>query len=1088
MAKTEQRIVEVVIKGQQANSTLKDIESSARGLRAQLRGLTPGTQEFVDKTKELQNVNKRLNKIKDDVNGVGGMFSKIGKEIKGFGVLAAAYLGFDFITSSIKDIIGQNARLSDSLADIQKTTGMSAKEVENLNRQLSKIGTRTSTEELRKIAIAAGQLGISKNDILGFTAATDKLVVSLGDEFSGGAEEVTKQLGGLRNTFMDIKSDNVSDDMLKIGNAINVLGSSGAATGPVVSDFANRIGGVGITMGLTSGQVLGLSATLQELNVSTERGGTAVVKILQKMTTDTASFAKVAGMPTKEFTQLVNKDLYGAFVKVAEGAKKGGTSATALANIMDKLGVEGAGASEVFAKLGNNTDLLEKRVNLANGALKETNSVMAEFQTKNQTMAGDVEKISKGFSSWFTNSSIANGMKSVTGWLADMFDKTKAVSTSMEEERMNVRLLTEELKSTNASQERRVEIYDELKSINPSIVEGIDRENISMAQLTQNVKAYNEQQIKRIVIQQKQEKIDEAQKIAAEKYQEVLEAEKESLKVFDKIREQSGSTAIKARKILDDETTSYLEKIKALELLGKTEKLMVTNGRRTTNILKDIYAFDQVMQKEGEYQKLVKETTDLINDKNDTQVKIGANLDEAKKKEIDYTKLSNEQLKKYIQDSIESRGNLHRSEAVASKAELERRKQQGTEQVTVDEETHKKLLEARKKYLDSIAKLEEEYKVRNMTADEQEEYRIYKKYEKEIEAAKGNEDQLRLLRIWREDELKHYYQDQYEKNKGHYKSATEEAEAYYKATGKMMQKSAEDNQQMNDIKKAADHEYIQGANVIAEGAALTNEMRMEALFESLKKKMKLVKEYLNEFKQIVDLYNQNEDAKDDIATKRIDKDTKDQLANQKKLLDQKLISENVYNKRVTQIESGAEKRKLDIERAAAKRKKQMAMFDIGINTAVAISEASPNVAKMILAAGIGGIQLALVANKPEPYAEGGSTFKYGGRVNRPHIAIAGEAGREWIAPNWMVESPTYGPTIEALENVRSRGYATGGNTIDTSLSKSTNVSATSTPSFSTGDLVSTINRLNNILDAGVEAKINYDRWERDQANIAAAKR
>lgn len=1092
MAQTEQRIVDVVIKGNQANSTLKEIESSARGLRAQLKGLAPGTQEFADKSKELQQINKRLNKIKDDVNGVGGVFSKIGKEVKGFGVLAAAYLGFDFITSSIKDIIGQNARLSDSLADIQKTTGMSAKEVENFNKKLSQMGTRTSTEELRKIAVAAGQLGIAKTDILGFTAATDKLVVALGDEFSGGAEEVTKQLGGLRNTLMDIKSDNVSEDMMHIGNAINVLGSSGAATGPVVSDFANRIGGVGITMGLTSGQVLGLSATLQELNVSTERGGTAVVKILQKMTTDTAAFAKVAGIPTKEFTQLVNKDLYGAFVKVAEGAKKGGTSATALASIMDKLGVEGAGASEVFAKLGNNTDLLSKRVDLANGALKETNSVMAEFKTKNETMAGDVEKISKGFSSWFTNSGIMSGIKTFTGLLADMFDKTKSVSAAMEEERMNVNTLMIEMSSANTTNERRVAIYEELKAINPEIVAGIDAENISISALTQNVRKYNEEQINKIVIQKKQEEIDAANEIAAEKRLSLSERESKAYSVLAKIKELNGGADLKYQKIINDESLSIKDKMRALnELATKMEWVNGKRDKEAMTIKNLLSGAAGIAYSEGEYEDAVKASNIVLQEKNNLMKQFGMDAETATKSQIDYTKLSTEQLQKYIKDAKDSMGNYHRSEAIASKAELERRKNAGKEEVAIDAETLEKLKAARKKYLDDLARLEEEYKMRHMTDDEREEYKINKKYDDAIKAAKNHEDDLRNLRIWRDDELQQYYKDQYEKHKGHYKSLTEEAEAYYKATGLMMHKSGIDNQQMNEIKLDANHQFIQGTAIIEDSAALASEMKNAQAIEAFKERMNAVKTYQNEVKQIVDLFNQQEDAAAQARSQAIDRDTKTNLAHQKNLFDKKIINEAEYNKRVAKIEASAEKNKIDIERKAAARKKKMAIFDIGINTAVGVSEAIPNPFKMAMAAALGFAQLAIVLGKPEPYAKGGPTsFAGGGRVNRPHIAIAGEAGREWIAPNWMVEDPTYGPTIEALENVRKRGYASGGNTIDTTpgSSSSSTISVNKQATSGNGDLVSTINRLNDILASGIAAKISYDVWEKEQSYIANAKK
>jgi uncharacterized phage infection (PIP) family protein YhgE len=152
---------------------------------------------------------------------------------KYFGVITAAVATFAGIGYSIKTIIDGSAKLSDSFADIQKTTGMTAKEVKELNSELGKIDTRTSREELRKIAVVAGQLGIQKSQVLEFTESIDKLNVALGDEFGGGAEQIADEMGKLRNVFIDVKTANVSQDLLHIGNALNVLGAEGAATSPV---------------------------------------------------------------------------------------------------------------------------------------------------------------------------------------------------------------------------------------------------------------------------------------------------------------------------------------------------------------------------------------------------------------------------------------------------------------------------------------------------------------------------------------------------------------------------------------------------------------------------------------------------------------------------------------------------------------------------------------------------------------------------------------------------------------------------------------------------------------------------------------
>lgn len=76
--------------------------------------------------------------------------------------------------------------------------------------------------------------------------------------------------------------------------------------------------------------------------------------------------SRIAGIPLKDFTTVVNTDLYGAFVKVVEGSKREGESATILGKLIRELEISGAGASEVFAKLGNNIAMLQQKVDLFN--------------------------------------------------------------------------------------------------------------------------------------------------------------------------------------------------------------------------------------------------------------------------------------------------------------------------------------------------------------------------------------------------------------------------------------------------------------------------------------------------------------------------------------------------------------------------------------------------------------------------------------------------------------------------------------------------------------------------------------------------
>jgi len=433
----------VILNGQQANATLKDLEAAARALNSEIRKLPVNSSEFTKKTEEFQKVKSRISEVKNEINGTAGAMSKMAdaanKYFQLITMVGAALYG---VGASIVGLLQGNAKLEDSLADIQRTSGMTADQVRTLNKEFGKLDTRTSRQELRDMAYVAGQLGIATDQIFGFVNAVDKMNIALGDEIQGGAQEVARSMGTLRNVLTDMRTTNVAGDMLRIGNAINALGAAGFATAPQLVDFGSRIGGVGVNLGLTCDEVLGLSATLAELGVNTERGGTAVVKILQKMTTNTVEFAKVAGMPMKEFSDLVNNDLYGALIKVMQGSKLSGDSAIALGKIIKDMEISGVGASEVFAKMGNNTVMLAEKTALAGKALQGTDSIMNEFNIKNATLGATLDKLGKAFYGLITMPKVTQFFKDVAGSALELVGWFKQLPQTIEKYSVSLTLLT----------------------------------------------------------------------------------------------------------------------------------------------------------------------------------------------------------------------------------------------------------------------------------------------------------------------------------------------------------------------------------------------------------------------------------------------------------------------------------------------------------------------------------------------------------------------------------------------------------------------------------------------------------------------
>lgn len=524
-SKSEDSRINLFINTKGAEASLKNLRADARLLKNEISLLSPGTQEFIDKSKKLQEVNGRLDTLTQKVKGSGSAWEFLkGQSV---GALAAMGISITAVLGMISGFISKNAALSDSMADVAKTTGMTKKEVGDLRNELAKIDTRTSVEGLLKIATVAGQLGIAKKDVLAFTIAVDKLNVALGDEFKGGPEEITKELGGLRNIFQDIKSDKIDQDILKIGNALNVLGAEGAATGPVVADFANRIGGVAIPLGLTTGQVLGLSATLQELNVTSERGGTATVKILQRMLTDVKGFASVAGMDVKQFKDLLNNDLFGAFMKVVEGAKKSGQSGTAFAKILKELDVDGSGVSEVMGKLGTNTDLLRQKVDLSNKSLTNTNSIMAEFATKNATFGANMEKGWKFLTEKFVNSDVVKFFTTLSSSMTSMIPAAESAQQSLRGVLAGFNQEIEILKTANFSQEQRARLIGEINSKYGEYLPNLLSEKASLEDIEAAQKAVNDTILSKILYMDYEKELTEIYKKQKESAESLYQVEKQ---------------------------------------------------------------------------------------------------------------------------------------------------------------------------------------------------------------------------------------------------------------------------------------------------------------------------------------------------------------------------------------------------------------------------------------------------------------------------------------------------------------------------------------------------------------------------------
>ena len=405
--------------------TQKELNSELNKLKALKGSVVPFTKEFHDLQVQIEAVEARLYDVRNGVQGFASFFSKISDSVKQFGVMAAGYLGFQFITSQFTSILSGAGKLSDQLADLRRVAGLTADEAAILNTALGKIDTRTSVSSLRDIAIVAGKLGVAKGEILGFVEATDKLVVALGDEL-GDSDQITTQLGKILNVF-DGKV--TGETITKLGNAIVVLANAGVATGGFISDFTQRVAGIAKASNLSLGATAGLAAGFEELGLRSESSATALQKLLSTIAADLPKAAKIAGATSvaeiQKYTDLFATSPEKALIQYAEGLTKNKSSFAEITASFKDAGEEGARIVQTLQAIGQRGEFLQSKIDLGAQSIKESTAITEAFDLKNQTLGATMDKLGKDFAKFASSGAMKGFLVGAVNGLRDFFAAVK---------------------------------------------------------------------------------------------------------------------------------------------------------------------------------------------------------------------------------------------------------------------------------------------------------------------------------------------------------------------------------------------------------------------------------------------------------------------------------------------------------------------------------------------------------------------------------------------------------------------------------------------------------------------------------------
>ena len=415
----EEIVFVINLKTGQPIKTLGELRKNTKDLRKELDGVKVGTKRFnelkgaiTSNRTAIRNFNREINKSKPIAQrfteGLNKSFTQLG------GVIAGAFAIRSIINFG-KEIFELNALISDLQADVRKTTGLTASEVDALTDALKRLDTRTPIEGLLEIATVAGRLNIAKDDILDFTEAVDKAFVALGDELEGTAEDVATDLAKISGVFGIEAVEGAAEGINIVGSAINALSANTKASAKEIVNFTKRLAGVAAQAGISVGDITGLAATLEEAGLTTEKSATAITQLFVSLGKDVPKFAEIAGKSVEEFSKILEEDANEAFIQVIEGAKSSDQGLEGLSKTLDLLGIDGSRATTVIGALSGRLDDLRKNQKLGNEEAEKAVSLTEEFELKNNTLAATFDKLTNTVKNFFISSGLESGLKSLIG-------------------------------------------------------------------------------------------------------------------------------------------------------------------------------------------------------------------------------------------------------------------------------------------------------------------------------------------------------------------------------------------------------------------------------------------------------------------------------------------------------------------------------------------------------------------------------------------------------------------------------------------------------------------------------------------------
>jgi TP901 family phage tail tape measure protein len=351
---------------------------------AEIQGFKRAMEEAAQSTQKTKKASEDSSKAADTY--LGKLVESANKNREAWDTAGATMLGFGTAAVGGLALAGKAAMDWESAwAGVTKTVDGSPAQMDELEASLRGLAkTLPSThEEIAAVAEAAGQLGVKREDVVGFT----KTMIDLGETTNLSADEAATAIAQISNVMGTMERDG-SKGVERFGATLVALGNAGASTEAEILSMAKRIAGAAKLVGASESDVLALSNAMASVGIEAELGGGVISRVMQRMYGDVkaggeglTNLARVAGVSSKDFAAAFESDPVRAVDSVVKGLNRVKESGGDVIQTMSDLGIKGTEETGVILRLAGAGDLLSDSLKLGDSAWA-SNSALAEEAAK----------------------------------------------------------------------------------------------------------------------------------------------------------------------------------------------------------------------------------------------------------------------------------------------------------------------------------------------------------------------------------------------------------------------------------------------------------------------------------------------------------------------------------------------------------------------------------------------------------------------------------------------------------------------------------------------------------------------------------